>query len=88
MGFLSYLPDLKVMSNLKTELSLYTTDPDHELYLYKENNDDDLLVSSVWKRAAISYWFDTSHFLPACVTKRPSLRFSMISLSSVAKTKS
>lgn len=43
MGFLSYLPDLKVMSNLKTELSLYTTDPDHELYLYKENNDDDFI---------------------------------------------
>ncbi len=36
MGFLSFIPDLKDIDHLKTELTLYTTDNSHQLYLYRE----------------------------------------------------
>ncbi|WP_057893616.1 hypothetical protein [Lacticaseibacillus brantae] len=36
MGFLSFLPDLDNLSNLKTELNLYTEDNDHALFMYRE----------------------------------------------------
>ncbi|WP_179395360.1 N-acetyltransferase [Lacticaseibacillus absianus] len=36
MGFLSFVPDLKDMDHLKTELRLYTEDNTHLLYLYRE----------------------------------------------------
>ncbi|WP_225047298.1 N-acetyltransferase [Lacticaseibacillus kribbianus] len=36
MGFLSFIPDLKDIGHLKTELRLYTEDNTHELYLYRE----------------------------------------------------
>lgn len=41
MGFLSFVPDLKDMDHLQTELRLYTEDPTHVLYLYRENRDAD-----------------------------------------------
>ncbi|WP_054661793.1 hypothetical protein [Lacticaseibacillus camelliae] len=36
MGFLSFIPDLKDIDHLKTELTLYTADNSHVLYLYRE----------------------------------------------------
>ncbi|WP_125703274.1 N-acetyltransferase [Lacticaseibacillus daqingensis] len=36
MGFLSFVPDLKDMDHLQTELKLYTEDNAHLLYLYRE----------------------------------------------------
>lgn len=41
MGFLSFVPDLKDIDHLQTELKLYTEDPTHCLYLYRENRDED-----------------------------------------------
>lgn len=36
MGFLSFVPDLKDIDHLKTELKLYTEEAGAELYLYRE----------------------------------------------------
>lgn len=36
MGFLSFIPDLKDIDHLQTELKLYTEDASHVLYLYRE----------------------------------------------------
>ncbi|WP_407891132.1 N-acetyltransferase [Lacticaseibacillus sp. N501-2] len=41
MGFLSFVPDLKDINHLQTELKLYTEDPTHVLYLYREDRDAD-----------------------------------------------
>ncbi|MCI1985956.1 MAG: N-acetyltransferase [Lactobacillus sp.] len=41
MGFLSFIPDLKDMDHLKTELTLYNEEPNHVLYLYREARDAD-----------------------------------------------
>lgn len=41
MGFLSFIPDLKDIDHLKTELTLYTTDDSHALYLYREAAGED-----------------------------------------------
>lgn len=41
MGFLSYLPDLDVLSHLQTELNLYTEDDSHALFMYRETPQDD-----------------------------------------------
>ena len=40
MGFLSYIPDLKDMSNLDQELNLYKEDENRQLYLWKSNIED------------------------------------------------
>ncbi|MCH4008318.1 RibT protein [Companilactobacillus sp.] len=40
MGFLSYIPDLKDMSNLEQELKLYDEDENRQLYLWKSNVED------------------------------------------------
>lgn len=41
MGFLSFVPDLKDIDHLTTELKLYTEDNTHELYLYREDTTGD-----------------------------------------------
>lgn len=41
MGFLSFIPDLKDINHLQTELKLYTEDPTHVLYLYRQDRDAD-----------------------------------------------
>lgn len=40
MGFLSYISDLKDMSNLDQELKLYDEDENRQLYLWKSNVED------------------------------------------------
>ncbi|WP_125708610.1 RibT protein [Companilactobacillus zhongbaensis] len=40
MGFLSYISDLKDMSNLENELRLYDEDESRQLYLWKSNVED------------------------------------------------
>ncbi|KRK80581.1 hypothetical protein [Companilactobacillus nodensis] len=40
MGFLSYISDLKDMSNLDQELKLYKEDENRQLYLWKSNIED------------------------------------------------
>ena len=40
MGFLSYIPELKDMSNLEKELALYDEDENRQLYLWKSNVED------------------------------------------------
>lgn len=40
MGFLSYISDLKDMSNLESELKLYDEDENRQLYLWKSNVED------------------------------------------------
>ncbi|APX72923.1 RibT protein [Companilactobacillus allii] len=40
MGFLSYIHDLKDMSNLDQELNLYKEDENRQLYLWKSNIED------------------------------------------------
>ena len=40
MGFLSFEPDLKVLSNLQSELKLFAEDAGHQLYLYKDADND------------------------------------------------
>ena len=39
MGLLSFIPDLKDVGHLKTELKMYTEDDSHALYLYKHHHD-------------------------------------------------
>ncbi|RXT58659.1 N-acetyltransferase [Lacticaseibacillus chiayiensis] len=39
MGLLSFIPDLKDVGHLKTELKMYTEDDSHALYLYKQGHD-------------------------------------------------
>lgn len=40
MGFLSYISDLKDMSNLESELKLYDEDENRQLYLWKSGVED------------------------------------------------
>lgn len=40
MGFLSYIDNLKDMSNLEQELKLYDEDENRQLYLWKSNVED------------------------------------------------
>lgn len=40
MGFLSYISELKDMSNLDKELKLYNEDENRQLYLWKSNVED------------------------------------------------
>ncbi|MQS51722.1 RibT protein [Companilactobacillus mishanensis] len=40
MGFLSYISDLKDMSNLEQELKLYDEDENRQLYLWKSKVED------------------------------------------------
>ncbi|MFD1392085.1 N-acetyltransferase [Lacticaseibacillus jixianensis] len=41
MGFLSFIPDLKDIDHLRTELTLYTADNSHALFLYREAPGED-----------------------------------------------
>jgi riboflavin biosynthesis RibT protein len=40
MGFLSYEEDLKDIHNLQTELKLYTSDPSHQLFMYRADTNN------------------------------------------------
>ena len=40
MGLLSFIPDLKEIANLKTEIEWYEADSSHVLYLWKNENRD------------------------------------------------
>lgn len=40
MGFMSYIPELKDWDHLQMELGLYTSDQSHQLFLYKNQQDN------------------------------------------------
>lgn len=41
MGLLSYVPDLKPLNHLQTEMALYQNDPEYLLYLWRPEGDRD-----------------------------------------------
>ncbi|UQS83725.1 N-acetyltransferase [Bombilactobacillus thymidiniphilus] len=47
MGFMSYMTDLKDLDHLQMELQLYTSDDQHQLFLYKQHGGDFIGIVAV-----------------------------------------